>query len=60
MWSDESCVVLNLSKQEALELFSRCLRSHEDDNEDFRAVLRKLARAIDSMPPTRPAIERSA
>lgn len=50
MWHEEEVLNLGLTKDEALELFSRCLRSHEDDNEHFRSVLRKLARAIEAMP----------
>lgn len=49
-----------MTKQEALELFSRCLRSHDDDNEDFHNVLRKLAHAIDQMPPTVHQLRKSA
>jgi hypothetical protein len=40
-------VILELTKPEALELFSRCLKSHEEDNYESKEVLRKLARAIE-------------
>lgn len=49
MWLEEEVVFLNLTKREAQELFSRLLKSHDDDNEESKMVLKKLARAIESI-----------
>jgi hypothetical protein len=42
----QNCL-LSLSREEAWELFARCMNSTEEDNEFSRAVLQKLARAIE-------------
>ena len=46
----QETIFLSLSREEALELFSRCLRSDEEDNTTSAAVLRKLAGILAKMP----------
>ena len=46
-------VVLALSREEVLELFSRCLRSADEDNAVSSAALKKLAVHLSRMPHTK-------
>lgn len=55
MWREEDELVIRLTKAEALDLFSRCLKSLDEDNDESRRVLKKLAHAIDTIPSLRPA-----
>jgi hypothetical protein len=43
----DEIVVVALTKEEAMELFMRCLRSHDDDNAASTSILKKLARLVD-------------
>lgn len=44
-------ILVALSYEEAHELFSRCLRSTEEDNSVSDAVLKKLASALNEPAP---------
>ena len=44
---EEKTVLLNLTVEEARDLFGRCLKSADEDNQASRAVLLKLAQALD-------------
>lgn len=48
MERDVESVVLRLTTEEAYELFSRCLRSDQDDTDASSNALRKLAGALHS------------
>ena len=50
MMEHSETVLLPLSREEALELFSRCLRSDEEDNANSEAVMKKLAGILAKMP----------
>jgi hypothetical protein len=39
-------VVVSLTREEAVELFTQCLRSCDDDTEISLEILRKLGRAL--------------
>ncbi len=43
----DNILVVTLTREEALELFMRCLRSHDEDNAVSNALLQKLAQLID-------------
>jgi hypothetical protein len=42
----QESVTLHLTPEEALELFTLCLKSPEPDTSDSRSALRKLAAAV--------------
>jgi hypothetical protein len=46
MAPDSEILLVPFTRDEALELFNRCLRSLDEDNERSAAVLRKLAEAL--------------
>lgn len=46
MGNSAGIVPLSLTREEAWELLSRCLRSEDPDDEAFRNALHKLARAL--------------
>jgi hypothetical protein len=46
--SGNEMIRLDLSRDEAWELLSRCMRSEEPDDDSFRMALEKLARALRS------------
>lgn len=46
MAQEDEVLMLALTKREANELFARCLKSHEEDNDESREVLKKLARLL--------------
>ncbi|MCB8932305.1 MAG: hypothetical protein M9921_08575 [Fimbriimonadaceae bacterium] len=48
MDSRNEMIRLDLSRDEAWELLSRCMRSEEPDDDSFRMALEKLARALRS------------
>jgi hypothetical protein len=43
----ERAIWLELTKDEANELFSRCLKSLDEDNDLSRSILQKLADVLD-------------
>jgi hypothetical protein len=43
----DEIVVVALTREEAMELFMRCLRSQDDDNAASTSILKKLARLVD-------------
>lgn len=46
---DKRTVSLSFTREELLDLFTRCLQSSQDDTESSAAVLHKLAKAIDQL-----------
>jgi hypothetical protein len=46
---EQRMVTLNLSREELLELFTRCLQSTQEDTEHSTTALQKLAKAIDAL-----------
>ena len=48
MWSDREHLVLELTQDEAYELFARCLKSVDEDTEASRSALRKLGVLLDA------------
>lgn len=50
---DDRILLLNLSYEEVVELFSRCLESQRDDTENSRSALKKLAQALEKLEPVR-------
>lgn len=48
MAQEERLVIVQLSKDEAYEILTRCLRSDDQDTPLFRSALRRFARAIES------------
>jgi len=40
-------LLLELTYEEAFDLFTRCLKSSDEDNEESRTVLMKLGRLLD-------------
>lgn len=54
MRTDNAEVVLRLTSSEAHDLFSRLLKSHEEDTEESRAILKALAAALE------PSVDRKA
>ena len=47
MWREEE-LLLALTQEEAWELLSRCLNSTDPDNDISKAVLKKLAKVLQS------------
>ena len=50
---DDRILLLNLTYEEVVELFSRCLESQRDDTESSRSALKKLAQALEKLEPAR-------
>lgn len=48
MWSEREIISLELTQDEAFELFARCLKSADEDNEASRSALRKLGLVLDA------------
>lgn len=48
MWSNCENLVLELTQDEAFELFARCLKSADEDTEASRSALRKLGLLLDA------------
>lgn len=48
MWRDCEHLLLELTQEEAYELFARCLKSSDEDTEASRSALRKLGLLLDS------------
>jgi hypothetical protein len=55
MLNREREVVVRLTPEEAWELFSRCLKSADEDNAASREALRKLAAVLERAEPVRQA-----
>jgi hypothetical protein len=49
--TDDRILLLNLTYEEVVELFSRCLESQREDNEQSRSALKKLAKALEALEP---------
>jgi hypothetical protein len=47
MNGSDDILVVALTREEATELFMRCLRSHDEDNAISAILLQKLAHLID-------------
>ena len=43
----DDILVVAFTREEALELFMRCLRSHDDDNAASNSILKKLAKLLE-------------
>ena len=46
----EDVILVGLTREEIHEVFSRCLRSQEEDNQVSAGILRKLAQILGTIP----------
>ncbi|MBI1755963.1 MAG: hypothetical protein HYR64_02520 [Fimbriimonas ginsengisoli] len=46
MERDADLVLLRLTRDEAFELFARCLKSADEDTPESRSVLKKISQAV--------------